>query len=109
MSTVRTLNIAGAAACKAFDILAPSPTLWSEKDPERRDSLISTTALEAGKWVRTKLAYSNMPHHCSSAVTCGCRPKEAIADSSVQRCCQGDGTLHDAKSKACPILLVLVG
>ena len=40
---------------KAFDILAPSATLWGEKDPERRDSLISTTALEAGKWVRTNI------------------------------------------------------
>jgi len=109
MSNVRSLFIGGAAALQAFNTLATSAILWGEEDSERRDSLISTDALEAGKWVRTNLAYSNIPHHRSSAVTCVCWSKEAITGSGVQRCCQGDGAPHDAKSKACPILLILVG
>jgi len=84
MSNVSSRFIGAAAALQAFNILATSATLWCEEDTERRDSLISTTALEAGKWVHTNLAYSNIPRHCSSAVTRVCWSKEAIAGSGVQ-------------------------
>jgi len=84
MSNVRSRLIGAGAALQASGTLAYSATLWGEEDPERRDSLISTTALGAGKWVHSNLAYSNVPRHCSSAVTPVCWPKEAIAGSGVQ-------------------------
>jgi len=58
VSNVRSRFIGAGAALQAFNILATSATPWGEEDPERRDSLISTAALEAGKWVHTTLAYS---------------------------------------------------
>jgi len=109
LSNVRPRFIGAVAALQGFNTLATSATPCGEEGPERRDTLISTAALEAGKWLHTTLAYSNVSHHRSSAVTCACWSKAAIAGSSMQRCCHSDGAPHDAKSKACPILLMLVG
>ena len=61
-SNVNARFIDAVAALRAFNTLATSATPWGEEGPERRDSLISTAALEAGKWLHTTLAYSNVSH-----------------------------------------------